>query len=63
MKFADLTKPDRKSGVAEWRDLRFFPILVEPGAPGSRQRTWDRLGGLPMLSAEVATKPTGFVNL
>src|ERR1700730_3179677 len=30
MKFANATNTNRKSGVAEWRDLRFlFPVLDE----------------------------------
>ena len=29
MKFANATKPDRKSGVAQWRDLRF--LFSTPG--------------------------------
>jgi hypothetical protein len=27
MKFANATKPDRKSGVAQWKDLRLALLL------------------------------------
>ncbi len=35
MKFASATKFNRKSGVAQWRDLRFlFPVITQTPKPG-----------------------------
>jgi hypothetical protein len=45
MKFANATKFDRKSGVAQWRDLRFlFPVLTQPvlGFPHSTEPSFAR---------------------
>ena len=33
MKFASATKLDRKSGVAQWRDLRFLFLCLRQQAP------------------------------
>ena len=50
MKFANATKLNRKSGVAEWRDLRFLfwvvtPSVVPwPGATSGMQRLLQDLG-------------------
>jgi hypothetical protein len=30
MMLINATNPDRKSGGAQWRDLRFFPVLTPP---------------------------------
>ena len=35
MKFTDATKSNRKSGVAQWRDLRFLLVLTWTLKPSS----------------------------
>ena len=39
MKLANATNTNRKSGAAEWRDLRFFSTL--PGSPGRKLERSD----------------------
>jgi hypothetical protein len=35
MKFANATKLDRKSGGAQWNDLRFLFLIQEDATPGT----------------------------